>query len=96
MRVIAKIIIPFALLAFGRAAPARAQAGVVVVVNAQNPVAALSRRASTGAVSGRTSRHLKNASAACSTSMPRPSDTMAAPCARANFMKGVSRPYIMS
>src|SRR5690606_23478808 len=53
--------------------------------------------ASTGAVSGRTPRHRKKASAACSTSMPRPSMQRAAPCSAAQRLKTVaSLAYIMS
>ena len=49
------------------------------------------------AVSGRTPRQPKKASAACSASMPRPSARRTAPCPRANARKGVSPlPYIMS
>ena len=52
--------------------------------------------ASTGAVSGRTPRQRKKASAACSTSMPRPSRPRA-PCASAQAMKPCAAgPYIMS
>src|SRR5574343_598905 len=53
--------------------------------------------ASTGAVCGRTARQTKNASAACSTSIPSPSAPRAAPCSRACSRNGVSPlPYIMS
>ena len=45
----------------------------------------------TGPVSGRTPRQTAKASAACSTSMPRPSETRA-PASSAWVMKGVSRP----
>src|SRR5471032_277868 len=52
--------------------------------------------ASTGAVSGWTPRHTEKASAACSTSMPRPS-RVNAPWSAANCMNTVgSAPYIMS
>ena len=54
-------------------------------------------RSMTGAVRGRTPRHRKKDSAACSTSMPSPSATRAAPCARAKTRNGVGAlPYIMS
>ena len=53
--------------------------------------------ANTVAVRGRTPRHTKNDSAACSISMPSPSAVNPAPWARAHSRNGVSPvPYIMS
>ena len=51
--------------------------------------------ASTGAVSGRTPRQSRNDSAACSTSIPLPSQACGARGARRRE-NGVSRPYTMS
>src|SRR5690606_16446495 len=51
---------------------------------------------STGAVSGMMPRQMRKLSAACSTSIPRPS-AAAAPACMASIMKGVGRlPYTMS
>ncbi len=44
----------------------------------------------TGAVSGFTPCHIKKASAACSTNIPKPSTTFDAPCSAAHFMNIVS------
>ena len=43
----------------------------------------------TGTVFGRTPRHRKNDSAACSTSIPQPMTERAAPCSAPHFEKGV-------
>ena len=48
--------------------------------------------ASTAAVSGRVPRHMANAAAACSTSIPRPSQAFAAPAFTAQAQNGVSTP----
>ncbi len=47
--------------------------------------------ANTGFVSGRTPRHSEKLSAACSISMPMPSEAPAAPCSRAQRMNAVGR-----
>ena len=71
-----------------RAAPTTARQGPAP----HPPHAAARSIAITGAVSGRTPRQMKNDSAACSTSMPRPSATRAAPASRGKLQERRSRP----